>query len=431
MARIHISSARLFLYFNLAFLAAVFIAGLNPRAFRSASSQSSLSQYNGRYLSVSGRVCEEADVDIKSRRLTLCTAGGRALITANLYPAYNYGDFLKVSGNLKAPGVIEDFDYCTYLARYDIYSVMYYPKVETALGTLSGPQRLFLWLLKGKWRIKEIMEASLPEPEAGLGTALLLGYNRTVEKSDLQLFSRVGLSHMIAISGSHITILSALIINFLLAVGFNRRRALKAVFAFLFLYPLLTGLAASAVRSSIMGGLTFIALYLGRASAPINALLFSASLMILFNPHLLRADVGFQLSFLAVLGIIYLYPLAERWYAPRLERLKKSRKKRIIKIILDTINLTMVSQIITLPILLINFQQWSLVAPLANVLVLWTFGPLLAALILGTLIAGLLPFLGVWPFLPAYVLLKFIFITVGALAQPSWAAINVSGFNWG
>ena len=304
MVKIHISAARLFLYFNLFFLVAIFVAGFNPRAFRPTPSDKDLARYNGRYLSISGRVCEEADVDIKSRRLTLCTAGGRVLVTTNLYPAYNYGDFVKMSGQLAAPGNINGFDYDNYLARYDIYLVMYYPKVELACGTLTAPQRLFFWLLKGKWRVKEIMEANLPEPETGLGTALLLGYNRTVEKGDLKLFSRVGLSHMIAISGSHITILSAMIINFLLVFGFNRRRALKAVFIFLFLYPLLTGMAASAVRSSIMGGLTFVALYLGRTSAPINALIFSASVMLLsirkfcapmsaFNYHSWRSWASF------------------------------------------------------------------------------------------------------------------------------------------
>jgi len=89
-----------------------------------------------------------------------------------------------------------------------------------------------------------------------------------------------------------------------------------------------------------------------------------------------------------------------------------------------------VSQIITLPILLINFQQFSVIAPLANLLVLWTFPPLLASLIIGLFLSGLLPFLGVWPFLPAYLLLKFIFVVSRLLAGPEWAAVQVSSFNW-
>jgi len=247
----------------------------------------------------------------------------------------------------------------------------------------------------------------------------------------LQMFSRVGLSHMIAISGSHITILSAMIINFFLALGINRRHNLKIVFAFLILYPLVTGLAASAVRSAVMGGLVFLALYYERTSSLIRALVFSAAIMLLLNPQLLRNDIGFQLSFLALLGIIYLYPIGEGMTKKLLAKLKlKSRPKIIMKTILDTINLTIISQIVILPIALINFKQLSLIAPLANVLVLWVFPPLLAALIIGLFMTAFLPFFGILWFLPAYILLKYIFLMSDLLAEPSWAALNVYSFNW-
>lgn len=428
------SKAKIFLFINLGFIIIVFLVGFKSDAFRKRINSSDLAYYNGRQLALFGRVCEEADLDYKSRRLTVCVDGkasGQVLVTTNLYPEYNYSDFIEVSGEIEAPPLIDGFDYESYLARYDIYSVMYYPKISLASSTLNNSQKIYLLLMKLKWRLKEIIDLNLPEPEAGLANALLLGYRRTVLREDLQMFSRVGLSHMIAISGSHITILSAMIISFFLALGVNRRHNLKIVFAFLILYPLVTGLAASAVRSAVMGGLAFLALYYERTSSLIKALVFSAAIMLLLNPQLLRNDIGFQLSFLALLGIIYLYPLGEGMTKKLLANFKlKSRPKILLKTILDTINLTIISQIVILPIALINFKQLSLIAPFANVLVLWVFPPLLAALIIGLFMTALLPFLSILWFLPAYLMLKYIFFMSDLLARPSWAAVNINGFNW-
>lgn len=438
-----LSPANIFLALNLIFVAVIFLKGCDPGAFRQKITALDLASYNGQRITFTGRVCEEADNDYKSRRLTVCVknkasgrSAGQALITTDLYPSYDYGDFIKISGELQAPPKIEGFDYENYLARYDIYSVMYYPKLSRTDGKLARPEKIYKILIFIKQKIKAVIDENLPEPEAGLADALLLGYHRTVIREDLDIFSRVGLSHMIAISGSHITILSAMIMNFFLALGLNRRRALKIIFVFLILYPLVTGLSASAVRSALMGGLAFWAVYNERSSSLIRALIFSAALMLAVNPRLLRDDIGFQLSFLALLGIIYIYPLTQRASDKLITKLKLDRRVgKFMKTIIETINLTLVSQIVILPIAIIDFKQLSLIAPVANVLVLWTFAPLLAALIIGIFIAALAsvigcPLLGVIGFFPSYVLLKFIFIVANWLAAPRWAAIPINGFNW-
>lgn len=428
--RIFKSPARLFLVINLLIIILIFILGFRTGIFQPEINQKDLAYYNGKNVNLIGYVCEEADVDYKSRRLTFC-ASGRVLITTNLYPEYEYGDYLKVSGLLKEPESFNGFDYDSYLARHDIYSLMYYPKISRATGTLNISQKLFQRLLTGKLYIKSIIDSNLNEPEAGLADALLLGYRRTVHSDDLKIFSRVGLSHMIAISGSHITILSAMLINFLLALGLKRKHSFYSVIAFLIIYPLITGLSASAVRSAIMGGLAFLAIYYKRNAKLINALVFSGAMMLLVNPQILRADIGFQLSFLALLGIIYLYPIGDDILKKILLKFKlRKRSEKIIKNILDILNLTLVSQIITLPILLINFKQLSLISPLSNIIVLWTFAPLLALLIIAIFSSAFLVFIGPWLFLPAYLLLKYIFVVSEYLASLSWAAIEINDFNW-
>lgn len=424
--KIKLTPAKIFFYFNLIFIAFIFFKSFNKQAFVTTPGEDSLVRYNNQSIKFSGQVCEESDVDYKSQRLTVC-AGSRVLVTTDLYPEYNYGDYLKINGLLKAPEEFNGFDYGRYLARYDIYSVMYYPKISLEPGSLSFSQKAYLVLLKFKWKIKLIIDKSLPEPEAGLAEALLLGYRRTISKEDANSFSRTGLSHLIAISGSHITILSAMILSFMLFLGFKRQLALKTVFIFLFFYPLITGLSASAVRSAIMGGLLFIASYYGRLAAIIKALALSAALMLAVNPHLLRDDIGFQLSFAAVLGIIYIYPCFGEMRNKIKNKLLGWRRNLLI-VFWDIFSLTLACQLAIMPIMLVNFQQLSLISFFANPLVIWIFPFLLTALIFPLIPTVIFPGLGVWLFAPAYLMLKFVFVAARLLARPSWAAIEVNNF---
>ncbi|MFA6513722.1 MAG: ComEC/Rec2 family competence protein [Patescibacteria group bacterium] len=426
--KIKLTPAQIFFYCNLIFIAFIFFKGLNKQAFVATFEEESLARYNNQQIEFIGRVCEEADVDYKSQRLTVC-AGSRVLVTTNLYPEYNYGDYLKISGLLKAPEEFNGFDYGRYLARYDIYSVIYYPKINSEKGALPISQKAYLALLKLKWKIKLIIDKSLPEPEAGLADALLLGYRRTISKEDAATFSRTGLSHLIAISGSHITILSVMILSFTLFLGLSRRLALKIVFIFLFIYPLITGLSASAVRSAVMGGLVFIALYYGRLAAITKALVFSASLMLIVNPRLLRDDIGFQLSFAAVIGIIYIYPCFES-IRNKIKKKFYGWHRKIILANWDIFSLTLACQLMVTPIMLINFHQFSIISFIANPVVIWVFPFLLAALIIPLVPAVIFPFLGAWFFAPTYFILKFIFSAARFFAAPSWAAIEINNFGY-
>jgi competence protein ComEC len=421
-----LSPAKIFFYLNLIFIGFVFCRSLDDEAFLVGKSNVGVAKYNNQKIEFIGQVCEEADIDYKSRRLTIC-ADGRVLVTTALYPEYNFGDYLRVTGLVKTPEKFNGFDYGRYLARYDIYSVMYYPKINKESGTLSNQQEIYLALLKLKWKIKLILDKSLPEPEAGLADALLLGYRRTVSDEDGLAFSRTGLSHLIAISGSHITILSAMILGLMLFLGFKRQRALQIIFMFLFIYPIMTGLSASAVRSAVMGGLVFLASYYGRLATIVKALVFSAALMLVINPRLLRDDIGFQLSFAAVGGIIYVYPCFESLRSKIKNKLHAGWRTFWLAL-WDIFSLTIACQLAVTPIMLINFHQFSIISFIANPIVIWIFPFLLAALIIPLIPAAIFPSLGVWLFFPAYLMLKFIFVAARLLAKPNWAAIEINNF---
>jgi len=425
-----LTPSRLFFYFNLILIALVFIIGLNPNSFNNQKLASGLIIYQGEKVTFRGRVCREAETDYKIRRLTICLPE-KILVTTALYPEYDYADVLEISGKIEEPPILENFDYARYLGKSDIYSVMYYPKLTLiAQGQTNNLFQLFYFqLLKLKKQFETILERSIKEPELGLAKAIFLGMKRQILADDKEAFTRSGLSHLIAISGTHIVVLSALIVKLSSALRMARSPSLFINFIFLAIYPLFTGLSASALRAGLMGSLVLLAFYEGRLIISIRALVFSAALMLIFNPKLLREDLGFQLSFLAVLGIIYLYPifcLIKRVY-------KKYLTGTILKIlnsVTDVLSITLACQIMTLPILLINFQQLSMVSPLANVLVIWTFPFLFVFLILPLLPAAIFPILGPWFFAPAYFLLAYIFSMARYLANFSWAVKQVKDFNW-
>ncbi len=420
-----------FLYLNLVFIFIVFLYGLLPNAFSERKLRSEIAKYNGEKLSFKAFVCEEADLSYKSRRLTLCTSekgnGGRVLVTTSLYPVYDYGDFLEVSGKLEAPEFFEGFDYPAYLARYDIYSLLYFPQLKLSSGDLSSAQKAKRKLLDFKQSARLILNQNLPEPEAGLASAMLFGYRRSLEKEDLEIFSQVGLRHLMAISGAHLTIISALLLSLLSFLGFSHRRSFLPIIAFLFLFPLITGLASSAIRSALMGFFGFSALYFKRPKSSFRAVVFSASLMLIFNPLLLSRDLGFQLSFLAVLGIIYLEPILKRFTNPLIEISFKSLKfKKFLNFVFSLLNLTIASQLSSLPIMLFSFEKFSLIAPLANIFLAWTLPFILALLIIGIFLSWLLPILSLYFFWPSYILLNFIFFISEKLATFKFSSLETS-----
>jgi len=170
-------------------------------------------------------------------------------------------------------------------------------------------------------------------------------------------------------------------------------------------YVAMIGSPASAVRAGIMGFLVLLAMYVGRLSRLDYTLVLSGVVMLLFNPLLVIADAGFQLSFLAVLGMIYLYPVFNRW----LEKFYEGRPA-IIKIIGETTALTVAAQVFTAPILIFGFHQISLVAPLANLFALWAAPFIMTCAFIAMALSAIIPAAAIYFFLPALFLLKYLII---------------------
>ncbi|PIR13017.1 hypothetical protein COV49_03575 [Candidatus Falkowbacteria bacterium CG11_big_fil_rev_8_21_14_0_20_39_10] len=385
--------------------------------------------YNGQVVNLTGYVSNEPDTRERSQKLEIKinSAGtqnfappqnvtGKILATTNIYPEYNYGDELEINCQLQSPEEFSGFAYDRYLARYNIYSVCYYPKIKKIDEKGS---RFYKKIFAVKNKLKNTVNFGLPEPEAGLANAIILGYKQGIGDELRTEFSRAGLSHIVAISGLHISIISVLVMGFFLAVGLSRLRSFWLASLFLAVYIILIGLPASAMRAGLMGFLVLWAMNLGRLNKLTNSLILAAVVLLMINPRLLRDDIGFQLSFLAVLGIGYFYPIFDSWLAG-FKKLPKA-----IKAAGSLINVTISAQVFTLPIIAYSFSQVSIIAPASNLLVLWILPVLMVAILVALFLSLIFPGLAALWFFPAQLALKYVIIITDWLVKIPYAFLEI------
>jgi competence protein ComEC len=367
-----------------------------------------------------GIVTKEPETDEKYQKVIVDDdAKNKILINSDIYPNYQYGDQFKISCILQEPKNYEDsnFDYQMYLAKDGIYRIC--NKAQITLITRNKGNKFYAAILAVKNKLEEKISAIFPDPEGVYLKGLLLGGSKRMTKDLSDAFQRTGTTHTVAASGYNVTIVAAFLMWLGIWLGLWRQQVFSFAVLGIVLFVLMTGAPSSAVRAGIMGGLVIWAMKEGRLANSQNAIILAAAVMLLVNPLLLRYDAGFQLSFLATIGIIWLYPLFEKFF-----------QKGSANILKETILMTMAAQFFVLPIILNSFEKLSVVSPLANLLILpaipYIMGTGFAAGIAGIIFFPLGKLVG---FIP-YILLKAELWLVGWMAGWSWSSVEVKNFEW-
>lgn len=375
-------------------------------------SNDELSKLNGQEVVLTGVVSGEPDVRDTYQKLKVKVENSIILVNASKYPEYRYLDKIKITGKLEAPFETEDFSYKNYLMKDGIYSVISFPQIEKLdrhrVSIFSG---FYAGILQLKQKIRENIRRNFLPPQCSILEGTILGDNGAMDNDLKNKLNITGLRHVIAVSGTHVVILSSIIMSFLLALGLWRGQAFYIAIIFLCLYIVFTGLPSSGIRAGVMGGLYLLAQKLGRQSMGSRVIAIACAVMLLINPLLLLYDVGFQLSFLAVMGLIYLEPFI----------------KRFVKI--SIVSTTLAAQVFTLPIMVFNFGNISFVAPLTNLLILPIVSELMGfgflASFAGVFSAGLAKVL----FLPCQFLLLYFTAVIDIFSQP-WAIKTIENVHW-
>ena len=250
--------------------------------------------------------------------------------------------------------------------------------------------------------------------EAVLARGLILGGSSGFSDQTKVNLKRSGTSHIVAVSGYNVSILTIVIFD-LLRSSISKKVAGIVTPIFLVVFYLLTGGSASVLRASVMGLIVLTSKFVGRRVSAVHLLVLSLALMLLLNPYSIY-DAGFQLSFAAISGIFFMSGKLNYL----LERLLKT-KTVVVKIFSETI----AAQIFTLPILLASFGLFSLIAPLANVVILPLI-PLSMLLVAASLASGAISeFLGIFIASISAIFLKFFLFTINFLGSLNFASVIV------
>lgn len=281
---------------------------------------------------------------------------GKILINLKPYPSFNYGDLIQFEGNIKKP---EPQGYADYLAKDNIFGTINYPKTE--LTVENNGNWLKSKLFKFKSGLVENFQKVLEPGKAAFLSGITVGERAEFSQELKNKMAKSGTTHLVALSGQNITIVTAIVAIFFSSF-LNRKLVFWPTLFVIILFVLMTGAEASVVRAAIMGGIIMFAKQIGRAHSARNAIAAAALLMILFNPKILRFDLGFQLSFAALIGIIYLAPAIGKFFKMKEAPGFFGWRENFLT--------TTSAQLAVLPLLLINFNSFSFFSLAANILIL-------------------------------------------------------------
>lgn len=308
----------------------------------------------------------------------------RVLVSGPAFVRPRQGQWLILNGKIQQAKNYEDFDYISYLAKEGIHGVMYFPKYDVPQAIhepafFRARVRVAASLSGIRIALMESIARSVPEPESGFLSGILVGAKGNVSADLKEAFSRTGTSHIVALSGYNITIIAMVLMVLFSPLGTRRSYWLSVIAIALF--TIMVGAGASVVRAAIMGVMAMTAQRMGRLSDAGISMAATAAVMCLFNPLLLRWDVGFQLSFLAFAGIVYVQPLLEPWV------LRVCRYKMLTSLV----STTLAAQVLVLPLLLHVFGTLAIYTLPVNLIVL-PLVPLAMALGFATAVAGIVWF---------------------------------------
>jgi len=351
-------------------------------------------RFAGHFVTLDGLVTSEPDVRQDYTNYVLATEAvwlgdrrvhAQGLTLVRVYATgmgFSYGDRLRVKGLVEQPeepGNFGAFNYRTYLERRGIYCLMKLNSPDHVQLLGAGGNAVVRLALDCKTRLLQVASKTLDERQAAVLAGLLFGNQGGIDQAVKDVFVQTGVSHVLSVSGLHMAYVVAGVLLLAGAMKLPRRAVPVLALVVLLVYTVMTGMVPAVVRSGIMAMLVLIAVQLGRERDWPSALALAALVILLFNPSALHA-IGFQLSFAATWGILYLMPLlgellVVRWGWPRWLSL--------------SLGVTVAAQLATLPLLVYYFNLVTPVAPLANLLLVPLVGLIMLLGFLGT-VSGLI-----------------------------------------
>ena len=346
-------------------------------------------------------------LDITIGDTVLKKGSQKFLIKIKKYQSPMIEEVCNIKGLFKVPENFEDFNYQDYLKNNNIYLLMEFPEIECSReGTKLNLQNI---LVSFKQNLNKIITENLKEPQSSLMMGIIFGQERLFSENFEGNIRMAGVSHIVAASGYNITIL--------ILAGSKLLKFLPLKIRLLFLllliwsFCILAGLSPSIVRACIMTTIALIAMVLGKKNTIHVTLPLAAFIFVLIDPKIVF-NVGFQLSVVATLGLVYLQPaLSSMW---------KKVFKKTNSFIEDTFLTTLSCTLVTLPITIYTFGTVSIWAVIANCLVLPVVASTMFLGVFGLITSNLFHLLSIILFEISNVQLKYFELVVNLIGNFEW-----------
>lgn len=301
-------------------------------------------------------------------------ASGKAFVYISKYdaPATKEGDVLIVPAKwqrITNRGNPYEFDYAAYCARNNIYYQQFVSGSDIVIHTYAGEHSLS-WIRRvHHWCIHQLEWHIKDRATLGLLKAMLFDDRDMLDGELTEAYAQTGIVHIIAISGGHITIFFVLVAFLLGWIRHKKYRWIKYIAAIplIWLYVVAAGAPPSAVRAATMFSILGIGFALQKTPNGINQLLAAGFLLLIVNPMWLY-DIGFQLSFVAVLSIMLFYRTVYKWWSP---------VNKIARMLWGAVAVSIAAEILVAPLVIYYFHLFPLQFIVANVLAYMFMGVIL------------------------------------------------------
>ncbi|MES2809296.1 MAG: ComEC/Rec2 family competence protein [Bacteroidota bacterium] len=278
-----------------------------------------------------------------------------------------YGDKLLIPATfttIDPPFNPAEFNYKQYLAYQNIYHQAFLFPGQYRIVSRNNGNPVIAYSLKTRQHLVNKLKRNMLDTSAmAVASTLILGYKADLSQELLQAYSKTGTIHILSVSGGHVAIIYLILnICFSFLGRYQRGQILKAILIILLIwaYALLTGFSPAVCRAAVMISLIIIGTTYSRYINTLNILAASAIFMLLYNP-LWIVDVGFQLSYLAVAGMVVLQPIIYSWITTS----NKWGNK-----LWAACSVSIAAQVITFPLSALYFHQFPVYFLASNLFIL-------------------------------------------------------------
>ena len=397
----------------------------NKDHFSKLSAQFLVVQINNEPILKNGLLRFTANVKLSVNNRKRSAVSGTLLITVKDSTAktLRYGDELLIPAKynpVEPPYVPAEFNYKKYLAGQNVfYQAFLFPKQYVQLASNTG-NPIIAYSLRLRQRCIEKFKVNMRDTNAiAVASTLILGYKANLSDDVLQAYSTTGTIHVLSVSGAHVAIIFVLLnlaLSFLNSYRYGKLIKAIIIITLIWYYSLLSGFSPAVCRAAVMISMVIIGKTYNRYINTLNILAISAFGLLLYDPFFI-VDVGFQLSYLAVFGLIVYQPIVYKWF---------TFKNKWADKLWAVCSVSLAAQVITFPLSAFYFHQFPVYFLVSNLFIIIPS----AVIIYAGIIYLLLPQIPVVSQTIAYILEKSILVMNKALFVIEHAPFASVGKIW-